>query len=229
MYRKIFYVLIVGVFALTMTVVPALATNLDLVVNDSETMSGTMVNSSSNSGANLAEGSYGGDGGDGGDIRSRGDVNQSFTGRGGIGGSSNVGGTITTGTASAETDAYNELASSDTEIDGCGCDGEEPREEVNEESSDYTVVYNRTRTMQVSYVGADANTGANMAQGSAGGSGGEGGKITAGVDARVDESSTGEGADGGMAGPGGLVTSGESSSRTTSVNVVGRNITRILR
>ncbi|MDA3840523.1 MAG: hypothetical protein PF572_05505 [Patescibacteria group bacterium] len=228
MIKKIFYVLIVGVFVLGMTVVPALADNFDVVVNSGETMSGTMVNSSSNSGANLAEGSYGGNGGDGGDIRSRGDVNQSSTGRGGIGGSSSLGGEVTTGAASAGTDAYNEIGSSDTLINRCACENDCEGELCEEESS-HGIVFNRTRTMQLAYVGADANTGANEADGSIGGDGGEGGRISADHEARVDESSTGEGADGGVAGAGGLVTSGESTTNTTSVNVLNRNITRMLR
>jgi len=228
MYRKIFYVLIVGVFVFAMTAVSALASGLALVVNDGETMSGNMVHSGSNSGTNVAEGSYGGDGGDGGNIRSRGDVNQSSTGSGGLGGASGVGGTVTTGSAQAETNFNNEVASSITRIDRCACPDD--FNECNEcDDVNYDVVYNRTRTMQLAEVGANANTGANIAQGSEGGEGGEGGNISTNNDGRVDESMTGDGADGGLSGPGGLVNSGESSSRTTFVNVVGRNITRIFR
>ena len=240
MYRKIFYVFIVGVFALGMTMVPALASNLDLVVNSGEVMSETAVHSGSNSGANMADGSYGGDGGDGGDIRSRGEVEESSTGRGGDGGDSNTGGEVYTGAALAVTDASNEIGNSRTTIDRCACD--------NGDDSGTVIVLNRTRIMQGSFVGADANTGANMALGSEAGDGGDGGTIgdddsngfpmiTGGFpgdfhddgDLEVEECMTGDGGNGGTSGPGGLVQSGDSTSRTTSVNVLSRNITRILR
>lgn len=237
--------MVVGVFALAMTVVPALADGSDLVVNSGETMSGTMVNSNSNSGGNLSDGSYGGDGGNGGDIRNRGDVNKSMTGRGGNGGDSGVGGTVITGTALAVTDATNEIGNSRTTIDRCACEGAG--------DDGHSMTLNRTRTMQMSYTGADANTGNNEALGSVAGSGGDGGTIgderyghpmpmlmeSKGGnhhdgdknkgDSDVDKSSTGIGGNGGSSSDGGFVQSGNSTSRTTFVNVVGRNITRISR
>lgn len=244
MFRRIFYVLIVGVFALAMTVVPALAEGSDFVMNSGDIMTGTMVNSSSNSGGNLADGSYGGNGGDGGDIRNRGDVDESATGRGGNGGDSGAGGMVITGAALAVTDATNEIGNSRTVIDRCACTSEG-------DDSGNSMVFNRTRTMQMSFAGADANTGNNEALGSEAGNGGDGGTIgedengqvmllgfngggggydyDKNNDSDVDESTTGIGGNGGSSGIGGAVQSGDSTSRTTFVNVVGRNITRISR
>ncbi len=226
---KSFYVLIIGVFALGMTVVPALAGN-DIVSNGSEIMVGTMANSSSNSGANIADGSYGGDGGDGGDIRNRGDVDESSTGRGGNGGNSGEGGMVVSGNATAVTDAYNEVGTNRTLIDRCACEGDDDGK---------VKVTNRSRIMFMDYSGSESNTGLNAAMGSEAGDAGDGGDIGShtshhgkdkkGGDSDVDESMTGVGGTGGSSSAGGLVQSGDSSSRTTSVNLLGRNITRIAR
>ncbi|MDA3840524.1 MAG: hypothetical protein PF572_05510 [Patescibacteria group bacterium] len=217
----------------------------DVVINDNEAFVMNRVSSSANTGGNTAGGSYGGDGGDAGDIRTRGDVNQSSTGNGGVGGDGNTGGTVYTGNAYASTSLYSEVNSNTSSIDRCSCGGDDCCDEG------HVVVYNRNRAIVMNDASSWANTGDNMAEGSYAGRGGDGGTINpedrfmprpAGVDieekgaengddddGRVDESMTGEGGAGGNAGAGGLVETGESRSSTTYVNVVNRNLTRILR
>lgn len=231
---KSFYVLTMSAFALGMTMVPALAGN-DYVNNSSEVMVGTMTNSSSNTGVNFADGSYGGNGGNGGDIKSNGDVDKSTTANGGNGGNAGVGGTILSGNALAVTDAYNEVGTNRTVVDRCDCEGDD---------SERVKVINRSRIMFMDNSGSEANTGANVTLGSYAGDAGDGGDIAnqenrpcvydmgyqgEDSDSDVDESSTGNGGAGGSSSDGGLIQSGDSTSRTTSVNLVGRNITRISR
>ncbi len=203
----------------------------DIVINRNEAFVMNRVSSSANTGGNYAGGSYGGDGGDAGDING-GDVNQSSTGDGGVGGDASTGGTVFTGNAYATTSLYNEVNSNTTSIEGCGCE------------SGNVVVYNRNRAVVMNDASSWANTGDNVADGSYAGRGGDGGSINPyegpvirildngeeyDNEGRVDESMTGEGGAGGNAGEGGFVQTGESRSSTTFVNVVNRNLTRILR
>jgi len=209
----------------------------DIVINDNEATVMNRVSSHANTGGNYASGSYGGDGGDAGNIHG-GDVNQSTTGNGGDGGDASTGGTIFTGNAYATTSFNNEVNSNTTIIDRCACD--------NDGCCDggHDVVYNRNRAIVVNDVSSYANTGDNMADGSYAGRGGDGGSINPyegpvirilddgeeyNDDGRVDESITGEGGAGGNGGEGGFVQTGESRSNTVFVNVVNRNLTRILR
>lgn len=184
-----------------------------------------VVRSSSNTGFNLAGGSTGGNGGSAGDINNSGDgVEESSTGDGGMGGDGGIGGTIVTGEATAEADVVNVVNTNDTEVDrrGCAC------EDDSDVEGDDTVE-NENESLVGNGVEAEANTGLNLAIGSEGGNGGQGGAINNTGSEDVDESHTGNGGHAGMGGPGGLVQTGYSHSRVGVVNVVGTNITRILR
>lgn len=187
--------------------------NLAFVVNN--------VYSRSNTGANFAGGSYGGDGGDGGVILSD-EVDESSTGAGGNGGDSGIGGTVISGNAYSTVDAYNEVNSNRTLINRCACETD------NCCDGGDSLVVNRNRAIVMNKVGADSDTGYNTAEGSFAGYAGDGGNI-GGDNSELDESSTGNGGQGGNSSDGGLVQSGESRSNTTFVNIVNRTLTRILR
>ncbi|MEK7555720.1 MAG: hypothetical protein AAB523_00360 [Patescibacteria group bacterium] len=193
----------------------------DTVINDNEALVCNEVVAVANTGGNEASGSYGGNGGRGGDIRNSGDdVDDSTTGNGGNGGSGDVGGTIYTGNANANALALNDINSNDTEINRCGeCGGAEDGD---------VVVVNINRAMVRNGVGAMANTGENGADGSYGGEGGNGGDIDNNGD-DVDDSATGDGGTGGPGGPGALIQTGHANANAGVINVVNRNLTRILR
>ena len=193
----------------------------DTVINDNEAYVGNVVMAGANTGGNDAGGSYGGNGGRGGDIRNSGDdVDDSTTGNGGNGGSGDVGGTIYTGNANANAGAINDVNSNDTEINRCG--------ECDVEDGDVVVV-NTNRAMVRNGVGAMANTGENGADGSYGGEGGNGGDIDNNDGDDVDDSTTGDGGTGGPGGPGALIQTGHANANAGVINVVNRNLTRILR
>jgi len=193
----------------------------DTVMNDNEALVCNEVVAEANTGENFADGSYGGEGGNGGDIDNDDgdDVDDSSTGNGGNGGSGDVGGTIYTGNANANAGVINDVNSNDTEINRCG--------ECDTEDGD-TVVMNRNRAMVGNGVGAMANTGENFADGSYGGEGGNGGDID-NDDGDVDNSTTGDGGTGGPGGPGALIQTGHANSNAGAINVINRNLTRILR
>ncbi len=213
-----------GMFlALAMTT-PALANDDmqsdDTVINTNEALVCNEVTAEANTGDNEAMGSYGGDGGRGGNIRNSGDdVDNSATGNGGNGGSADVGGTIYTGNANANAVAMNDVNSNDTEVNRCG--------ECDTEDGDVLVV-NLNRAMVRNGVHAGANTGGNFADGSVGGDGGDGGSIENNGD-DVDDSTTGSGGTGGPGGPGALIQTGHANSNAVAINVINRNLTRVLR
>jgi len=192
----------------------------DTVENDNEATVYNEVVALANTGGNGAGGSEGGNGGRGGDIRNNGDdVDDSSTGNGGNGGSGDVGGTIYTGNANANAGVINDVNSNDTEINRCACNGTEDGD---------VVVMNRNRAMVGNGVYAGANTGENGADGSSGGEGGNGGDIDNNGD-DVDDSTTGSGGTGGSGSLGALIQTGHANSNAGVINVVNRNVTRILR
>lgn len=183
-----------------------------------------VVTATSNTGGNAAGGSTGGNGGNAGDISNSGDdVDDSSTGDGGNGGNGGYGGTVVTGEASAEAGVINSVNTNETKIDRRGCDCKKDNDVEGDD-----VVENNNVSLVGTSVGAQANTGINVAVGSEGGKGGKGGAIDNSGD-DVEDSHTGNGGHGGTGGPGGLVKTGPSYSRAGVVNVIGTNITRILR
>lgn len=198
----------------------------DIVMNENCAIVINEVEVYANTGDNMAGGSYGGDGGDGGKIINinDGDVDESTTGNGGNGGDASVGGTVITGDATAEADVMNAVNTNRTIINRCACEDEDCE-------CGFDIVKNRNSAMVMNGVGVAAETGENLAEGSYGGDGGDGGKIYngGGECSDVDESTTGNGGDGGQGSEGGLVQTGVSYSRANVVNVVNRNLTRILR
>lgn len=177
---------------------------------------------SANTGANEAGGSTGGNGGNGGAITNSGDdVSGSTTGRGGNGGNGSLGGEVRTGNATAVAETSNLVNSNDTRVNACGCE---------ESNVDDIRIYNHNHAFVGNLTGASANSGANAADGSRGGNAGAGGSInnTQGGD-DVTESTTGMGGNGGHGGSGGLVITGHADSYAGTINVVNRNVTRIVR
>jgi len=192
----------------------------DLIMNDNSSFVMNRVVAHSNTGGNVAGGSYAGDGGDGGAILGD-DVEESSTGNGGAGGDSGLGGTVITGNAVSSVDFYNEVNSSRTTIDRCacvdeGCCGDDG----------HSMILNRNRAIVMNDVVADADTGLNEAEGSYAGGGGDAGLIDADD---VDKSTTGNGGLGGTSSAGGAVQTGLSRSNVTFVNIINRTITRISR
>ncbi len=192
-----------------------------IVRNNNSAFVMNRVSANSNTGGNYAGGSYAGNGGDGGAISGE-EVDESSTGNGGNGGDSGIGGTVITGNAYSNVNAYNEVNSNRTLINRCACESD------NCCDSGDSLVVNRNRAIVMNKIGADSNTGHNEADGSYAGDAGDGGNI-GGHDSEVDESSTGNGGHGGNSSDGGLVQSGESRSNVTFVNIVNRTLTRILR
>lgn len=216
----------------------SVATNMNEaeVSNRIEVRSGT--------GKNWAGGSYGGDGGDGGDVRNGGygpmgvksadngdnsyedcggDVEDSATGSGGNGGAASTGGTVMSGNASAFANISNTANVNRTLMDRCAC--------VEEEECDC----GRDAALNFNEAGLEnegeikAYTGENDTDGSYGGSGGQAGDIDNTGSGDVEGSNTGDAGHGNDGGEGGMVQSGSSNSRIDIVNVLNRNITRVLR
>jgi hypothetical protein len=196
----------------------------DMVANSNEAVIFNDISVKANTGYNYAGGSYGGDGGNGGAIinEDEGDVEDSSTGNGGSGAGASTGGTIMTGNASANANVLNRANTNRTLIDRCACPGDCC------DSGDSWVV-NRNRAAIFNFAATDANTGFNEADGSYGGEGGSAGDIHNNGEGDVEDSMTGTGGQGASASEGGLVQTGQSNSRLDIVNVVNRNITRILR
>lgn len=178
-------------------------------------------------GDNHAGGSTGGDGGSGGDIENSGtdqDVDKSSTGNGGNGGSASDGGLITTGSATAWGKIKNVVNKNDTEINRCTCNGDKDKIEGNDK------VKNENTATVGNEGKVKADTGDNHADGSEGGAAGNAGDIeNTGGEQDVDESHTGSGGAGGAGALGGLVVTGPSDASGEIVNIVNKNITRILR
>lgn len=245
--KKIFTILsLVFIFSLTFT--PALADGNDAVANENEAMVMNGFEATSNTGMNYADGSYGGEGGNGGDIRNGyshyrmpyatdlvavesvnngddapdGDVEDSTTGNGGMGGNAADGGTVVTGDAATQLTLENWTNRNLAEIDRCAC------EEDNNDDGDIRV-RNLNRAMAMNMGGADANTGLNDAEGSYGGEGGNGGDIKNAGEGDVEDSTTGSGADAGAGALGGLIQTGNGSTMTDVINRINENVTRIRR
>lgn len=175
--------------------------------------------SGANTGGNSAGGSTGGNGGAGGSITNRGDdVRDSSTGNGGAGGNAGSGGVVQTGNATSAASTVNVIGSSITRINGCACG---LSGDVTVRNSSFSGVHNATA--------AGANTGINSSSESRGGNAGAGGNISngPGEGSSVSTSSTGRGGSGGTGGPGGLVLTGHASALSNTMNIVGRNVTRI--
>lgn len=198
----------------------------DYIYNRNCAMVTNTVYTRANTGLNTADGSYAGAGGAGGAIANsgEGDVQESATGAGGAGGNAGVGGTIVTGNATATTDVKNLVNSNLTDINRCACTAS---------STDCACSTEKVRNINRVYLGneatTEANTGLNEARGSYAGAGGTGGVIVNSNGGDIEKSTTGGGANGGSSAAGGLVQSGESISLTSIINVVNRNLTRILR
>lgn len=189
-------------------------------------------NAGANTGGNVAGGSNAGNGGDGGDIENEGDGNQrvrgSGTGNGGRGGDSSDGGYVQTGDADAEANTVNVVNSNVTDVDSCGCEGEE-------DGKTRVRVFNGNLALVGNSTNAGANSGLNGAAGSNSGNGGDGGEIEnegegneeEGGNQRVRNTTTGNGGAGGNSGIGGTVLTGGASARSNTVNVVNSNLTRV--
>lgn len=178
-------------------------------------------------GDNYAGGSEGGDGGNGGDVENEGtdqDVDTATTGNGGNGGNAGPGGIVLTGMAIARGKIVNVVNTSDTAITRCGCNG--PKDKV--EGDDKVKNYSDANVGNAGIVKAD--TGDNTAAESEGGDAGNGGDIENESSTQdVKDSNTGNGGNGGNGSFGGLVRTGDSSAEGKIVNVVNKNVTRILR
>ncbi len=222
------------VFMFAFTVAPALASDGVMVINESNASTETFVGVSSNTGFNWAGGSSGGSGGDGGDITASkcgGDVKDSNTYYGGEGGDASEGGVVVTGDASAGVEVMNVVNTNMTSIESSDGDGDVwvfgP---IIGFGSDNTTVKNKTHTRSVTMVEVEANTGDNMVSGSYGGPGGDGGDIdTSWYGGDVKDSNAGRGEAGGDSGIGGYVLTGSADSYAGVVNILGTNITRIIR
>ena len=192
----------------------------DLIMNDNSALVMNRVVARSNTGGNVAGGSYAGDGGDGGAILGN-DVEKSSTGNGGAGGDSGIGGTVITGNSISSVDFYNEVNSSRTTINRCAC--------VDENccgDEGHSMILNRNRAIVMNDVVADADTGLNESEGSYAGSGGDAGTIDSDD---INKSSTGNGGLGGDSLDGGYIQTGVARSNVTFVNVINRTLTRISR
>ncbi|MCK5061430.1 hypothetical protein KAR28_02680 [Candidatus Parcubacteria bacterium] len=243
MFKKLTMVVaIVFMFAFTLT--PALAGDMTMVMNDNEGAAANLVGAEANTGGNYAGGSYAGDGGDGGDMKNSGtDIEDSSTGAGGNGGSSGEGGAVITGDADAKAAGVNLVNTNYTEVDDCACEDEEEENGAVDSQldgpgpgpgpgmccGDKVIVRNHNRHLGENMVGARANTGENMADGSEAGYGGEGGEMKNKDGEDIERSHTGAGGTGGNSGVGGYVETGRSDSRALGVNILGTNITRIRR
>lgn len=190
-------------------------------------------------GHNDALGGTGYDGGIGGNASSR--SNGSATGGdGGNGGRGGDGGTVTTGAATAVGTVYNEVNTSRTVVESCGCDEDEdeiiPIFRQGFGNGDEQTVVNHNRASVLNTLAVEAKTGDNDV------SGGEGGSGDAGGNARVGQSwhgwwswwnnstSTANGGDGGNGGNGGIggtVRTGESYADGLITNIINRNVIRM--
>ena len=93
-------------------------------------------------------------------------------------------------------------------------------------AGDMTMVMNENEGEAINMVGADSNSGGNLAGGSMGGDGGEGGDMeNEGGDIR--RSHTGAGGNGGSSSDGGIVTSGEAGAEAAGLNLVNTNYTEV--
>ena len=214
-------------FALVLSATPVLAGTR--VTNRNSAFVGNTVTADSNTGGNYAGGADTGNGGNAGDIDNNGDgdVEESTTGNGGAGGDisgDNSGGTVVTGNAVTVVVIGNDVNSNRTLISSdCGCD--ETR----------TSVRNKNRAVVLNGVYAGSNTGDNKAKGADTGNGGSGGDIDNGGyndDGDVKESDTGNGgAAGDISGAesGGYVETFDATTQVRVINVVNRNVTRVLR
>ena len=235
--KKLITIFTISTLALLFSIAPVLAVDdqvpdgntcddgcSDTIYNRNSAVVNNMIMTRANTGLNMADGSYAGDGGSGGAIvNSSGDVEQSGTGAGWTGGNAGVGGTIATGNATATSDVTNLVNSNLTDINRCGCSAT---------STDCDCSNDRIRNQNRAFVGngvlTDASSGINNAVGSYAGDGGAGGAIVNNGD-EVDSSTTGPGANGGTSAAGGYIQTGDANSLTTVINVVNRNLTRILR
>jgi len=196
----------------------------DSVYNRNCAMVNNMVMTRANTGENMADGSYAGSGGDGGSIRNKkGDVEDSSTGAGGDGGNAGYGGTVITGEAIAASEVKNLVNSNLAEINRCAC---AENDENCECSNDR--IRNTNRAYLGNAVMTEASSGLNAALGSYAGAGGAGGAI-ANCGDEVENSTTGAGGAGGAGSDGGIIQTGASSAWSSVINVVNRNLTRILR
>ena len=176
-------------------------------------------------GDNTAGGSYGGNGGNGGDVLNNGgdDIKNSWTGNGGNGGNADIGGTVLSGNATAWGKIKSVVNKNDTEINRCTCGGD--KDEIT--GDDKVKNENHAHVNNSGKVKAD--TGDNDASGSTGGGAGDAGSLTNNGSGDIEDSGTGNGGNGGTGAPGGLVVTGHSDASGEIVNIVNKNITRILR
>ena len=234
--KKIITIFTISSLALLFSIAPVLAVDDQMPACDDEcndsvsnrncAMVMNMVQTRANTGLNMAEGSYAGAGGDGGAIvnSGEGDIEESTSGNGGTGGNTGMGGAISTGDATAGTEVKNLVNSNLTDINRCGCEASSTDCECSNDR-----IRNSSRASLMNGVMTDANTGINEADGSYAGTGGAGGAVVNNNGGDIQGSTTGSGANGGSSVDGGLVQTGISTSLTSVINVVNRNLTRILR
>lgn len=198
-----------SIIAVSITALPALASNNITVIsgNTSSVFNGVITTSSS--GWNDANGGNGGGAGAGGSVVSSDDGNTG--GNGGNGGAGGMGGMITTGDATSATEIKNKVGKNKVEIDVCQCDYD-----------DITVISANEAEVENGALTA-SDSGLNITDGGNGGGAGSGGSVTS----SDDNNTGGNGGNGGAGGAGGTVLSGWSTSVTTIVNRIGKNITRI--
>lgn len=251
--KKISIVILSLLFALALTVSPALAYgqdgpdhhgdeagNNDVITNENSACVENDVVAVADTGDNYAGGSYAGDGGEGGSIKLYGqaNLNMADTGAGGTGGNAGPGGYILTGEAIALAEVKNLVNTNNTEVDRCACQQPEtaPLQVIegpccDEEEGNNVVVSNENRVRLENDVKAIAKTGDNRAKGSYAGDGEEGGdiKVYQGGAANLNDVSTGAGGNGGTSLDGGWVETGPSSAVSSVMNILNRNVTRIMR
>ena len=179
------------------------------------------IEAKANTGKNDAGGAQGGNGGNSGSVTNSGDdAEGNSTGNGGNGGNANgplSGGTVYTGNATANAGAMNRVNGNHTRVNAdCGCEGD-------------VKVKNKNRAKVRNYVDAKANTGKNWAGGAKGGNGGTSGGVDNNADGDAKENTTGNGGAGGQGGEGGWVQTGNARADAAAINVVNRNMTRVVR
>lgn len=192
------------------------------------------LNVSARTGDNVARGARGGHGGDAGDARGR----NATGGNGGNGGLGGNGGEISTGDAGAIGTIDNNINTNNVQVEGCGCDNDVPLFRGFFGGSDDTTVTSRNRASVRNNLSVTADTGNNNVSGGEGSGGGEGGDATArswshwwnwfygmGEGQAADG---GNGGSGGRGGDGGTIETGESAADGMIVNVINRNIIRVM-
>lgn len=198
-----------SIVGMALTALPVLASNTITIINSNTSLIINEVLTISNSGWNEANGGNGGTGGSGGSVVASDDGNTG--GNGGNAGAGGAGGDITTGDATSATTITNKVGKNKVEITACNCD-----------LDDITVI-NGNEAEVGNGVLTDSDSGLNVTDGGNGGGAGAGGSVTL----SDDNNTGGNGGNGGNGGAGGIVNSGWSTSVTTIVNRIGKNITRI--